>query len=313
MKALQRRTPFVVAQTRGSAGPSLSLLAGICFCAVILMQASLAVAQSPPPHREDPLKASTSRAAQEDAVQSIPLERIDPASREKISGVLNNVSIFRRLPVRMIQCDPDLYLFLLQHPDVVVNIWQLLGASKMSMVQTGPTSYRVTDEAGTAGTLEYLYQSPDTQVVFSDGKYEGPLFGKTIHARAVIVVKSGYVKEADGRCYITTRLDAFMNVQNLGVEILTKTFQPLVGRAADINFAQTATFVSILSHTAELNQTGIQRLASRLSKVQPEVRQQFAQTTDRVAQRAAAWNRGAEAPPLVIGQRPQPETDSVRQ
>ncbi len=213
--------------------------------------------------------------------------------------MLSNISLFRRLPVRVIQCDPDLYLLLVQHPDIVVNVWRLLGVTRMSLDQTGSSTFRATDGAGTVGALEYLYRSPDTQVVYAEGTYEGPLFGKTIHCKTLAILKSGYVLEADGRYYITSRLDAFMNVQNLGAEILTKTFQPLVVRAADINFTQTASFVGSLSHTAELNPAGLQRLSGRLVKVPAEVRQQFAQVTARVAERAAALpERTAQRPPL---------------
>ena len=213
--------------------------------------------------------------------------------------MLSNVSLFRRLPVRVIQCDPDFYLLLVQHPDIVVNIWRLLGVTRMFVEQTGSNTFRVADGTGTVGTFEYLYHSPDTQVVYSEGTYEGPLFGKTIHCKTLAILKSGYVLEADGRYYITTRLEAFMNVQNLGAEILTKTFQPLVCRAADINFTQTAAFVGSLSRNAEVNPAGLRRLSGRLIRVPEEVRQQFAQAADRAAERAAALpGRTAQRPPL---------------
>ena len=279
--------------TRGSSFP----LAAAFLTGLLAATAIAAKAQSPT-GGEDPLKASSSRAAQEEALQSFPSEKLDDAARAKIDAVLSNVSLFRRLPVRVIQCDPDLYLLLVQHPDIVVNIWRMLGVTRMSVEQTGSSTFRVSDGTGTVGTLEYLYRSSDTLVVYSEGTYEGPLFGKTIHCKTLAVLKSGYVLEADGRHYITTRLDAFMNVQNLGAEILTKTFQPLVCRAADINFTQTASFVGSLSHTAELNPAGLQRLSSRMVRVPADVRQQFAQTAEQIAQRAAALPDRAQRPPL---------------
>ena len=282
---------------RPTRGPRV--LSAAAFLTGLLAVSAVAAKAQTPAAGEDPLKASSSRAAQEEALQSLPSEKLDAEARAKVDAVLSNVSLFRRLPVRVIQCDPDFYLLLVQHPDIVVNIWRLLGVTRMSVEQTGSTTFRVADGTGTVGTLEYLYQSPDTQVVYADGTYEGPLFGKTIHCKTLAILKSGYVLEADGRYYITTRLDAFMNVQNLGAEILAKTFQPLVCRAADINFTQTAGFVGSLSHTAELNPRGIQRLSGRLVKVPADVRQQFAETADRIAKRAAALpERTVQRPPL---------------
>jgi hypothetical protein len=283
------------------------------FLAGFLAIGTMAAQAQTPATDEDPLKATSSRAAQEEALQSLPSEKLDADARAKIESVLANVSLFRRLPVRVMQCDPDLYVLLVQHPDIVVNIWRMLGVTHMSVQQTTPNIFRVTDGTGTIGTLEYLYRSPETQVVYSDGTYEGPLFGKTIHCKTLAILKSGYVLEGDGRYYITTRLDAFMNVQNLGAEILTKTFQPLVCRAADINFTQTASFVSSLSHTAEINPTGLQRLSSKMVRVPTEVRQQFAETSERVAQRAAALpERTVQGPPLPYRKSDLPASSEPR-
>jgi hypothetical protein len=286
--AFRRRT------TRGSRVlPVAALLAGL------LAASAMAAKAQTPAAGEDPLKASSSRAAQEEALRSLPSENLDAAAQAKIDAVLSNVSLFRRLPVRVIQCDPDFYLLLVQHPDIVVNIWRLLGVTRMSVEQTGPCTFREADNSGTVATIEYLYRSPETQVVYAEGTYQGPLFGKTIHCKTLAILKSGYVLEADGRYYITTRLEAFVNVQDLGAEILSKTFQPLVCRAADINFTQTAAFVSSLSRNAELNPSGLQRLSSRLVRVPADVREQFAQAAAQVARRAAALSEGtAQRPPL---------------
>jgi hypothetical protein len=291
---------------------SRALPAAVFLAALLAVSAMAARAQTPDAG-ENPLKATSSRAAQEEALQSLPAEKLGAEARAKIDSVLSNVSLFRRLPVRVIQCDPDLYLLLVQHPDIVVNIWQLLGVTRVSVQQKGPDTFRVADGTGTVGTLEYLYHSADTQVVYSDGTYAGPLFGKTIHCKTLAILKSGYVLEADGHYYITTRLDAFLNVQDLGAEVLTKTFQPLVCRAADINFTQTAAFVGSLSRNAELNPAGLQRLSGRLVKVPEDVRQQFAQAADRVGKRAAAPPEGtAEPPPLPYRKSTLPTSSEPR-
>jgi hypothetical protein len=238
--------------------------------------------------REDPNKATTSRAAREEAIQSIPMAKLSAAAKAKAAGVVSNSSIFRRLPIRVIPCDPDMYLFLVQHPDVIVSIWETLGAEHLTMQQTGPDSYRVTDDIGTGGTLEFLYRSHDTNVVYVDGTYRGPLFGQPIRARGLMVLRSGYVCATDGRSFVTSRLDAFMHIEPSGVEFLTKTFLPTIGKVADNNFTQTAAFVASVSRTAETNNRGMKRLASKLARVQPDVRRQFAEVVDQVTQKAAA-------------------------
>jgi hypothetical protein len=240
--------------------------------------------------------ADTSRAARESAVQSIPMSRLSTDARAKATWVLANTSVFRRLPVRAVPCDPEFYLFLVQHPDVVVNIWEILGVGKLTVRQTAPGAYQVTDEIGTTGQLHFLYRSHDTNVIYVEGAYQGSMFPQTIRARGLIVLKSGYVQEANGRCFVTSRLDSFLNIEPGGVEFLTKTFQPLVGKVADNNFIHAAGFLASLSRTAEVNNEGMQRLSKKLTKVQPEVRRQFAELSEQVSQRAAAAGRSGATP-----------------
>jgi len=252
----------------------------------LLWQSSLA-ADGPATPLPNPFKATTCHAARQSAIQSIPLDKLDPTARAKVTSVLTDVTMFRRLPIRVIQSDPDLYLFLVRHPDVIVNIWEVLGISQVAMQQIGPATFRMTEEGGFHGTVEYLYQNHDTHLIFIDGDSEGPLFTKRVRGRGLLILKTGYVREPDGRYYITNRLDALIRIQPGGAELLTKTFQPLVGKVADVNFTQTAGFLGSLSLTAQMNPRGMQRLAERLARVQPEIRRQFAQLSQGVALKAA--------------------------
>jgi hypothetical protein len=103
----------------------------------------------------------------------------------------------------------------------------------------------------------------------------------------VLVLKSASVQETNNRHYVTCRLDAFIQIEHVGVELLARTFQPLVNKSADYNFTETAGFVSSVSRTAELNSKGVTRLAVRLTSVPAETRDQFVQITDQIAKTAA--------------------------
>jgi hypothetical protein len=233
-------------------------------------------------------QATSSATARQSAIQSIPMTKLDEARRAKVSSVLSNVTVFRRLPVRVVACDPDMYLFLVRHPDVVVNIWEVLGISHLQLRQTAPETYRVVETDGTTATMEFLYRSHDTHVIFGEWTYTGPLLPRSITGRCLAVLKTGYVRETDGRYYTTSRLDAFLSVEPIGAELLTKTLYPLVAKNADANFAQTVAFAGSLSRTAEVNSRGMQRLAAKLTHVQPEVRKELADLSASVGEKSAA-------------------------
>ena len=135
-------------------------------------------------------EASTSDAACRDALRSIPLDKLSSEDRAKFNSVLDNVSVFRRLPTKVIDCDPTMYLFLVRHPDVVVNIWELFKISRLQFRQTGENQFRVVEPLGTTASVEFIYRSHDTHVIYGEGDYEGPLLARPVRSRGVLVLKT---------------------------------------------------------------------------------------------------------------------------
>lgn len=236
------------------------------------------------PAAEDPTKASTSAAARADAAKCIPLDQLDEKSRRTVSDIVKKAGIFRRMPVSVVDCDPNLYLFLVRNPEVVVNIWQVMKATTVSAERVKPGVYKATDGAGTACNIQFVHSSPDTHVILADGAYSGPLFLRPVKCRCVIVLKSAYVKETDDRIHVTSRMDTFIDLESAGVELFAKTVQPLVGKAADHNFTETAAFFGTLCRAAERNPAGVERLSAKLAKIDPNVRDEFLKRTSAVAE-----------------------------
>ena len=235
----------------------------------------------------NPWAASTSEATRREATRAIPLDKLLPEDRAKVESVLSNVTIFRRLPTKVVDCDPDLYLFLVRHPDVVINIWEIMKVSQLQLRQIDENQFQLSEPMGTVAQFGLVYRSHDTHVLYGEGTYVGPLLGRPVKGRGILILKCGYIRETNGRYYITSRVDCFLTIEPGGVELFTKTMSPLMGKTADSNFVQTVAFVSSLSRTAETNSRGVQRLAARLGHVQPEVRARFAEVAADVAQKSA--------------------------
>ena len=82
-------------------------------------------------------------------------------------------SIFRRMPTQSIECDPDFYAFFIEHPEVIVNIWSVLGISDVKIKLTGATTFDANDGAGTLGKVEFLYRSRDMHLLYGEGTFWG--------------------------------------------------------------------------------------------------------------------------------------------
>jgi hypothetical protein len=232
-------------------------------------------------------EADTSPQARDDAIASLPLSDLTAETRRKLMMVCERPTLFRRMPQKSMACDPALHLFLIRNPEVVVNIWQLMGVATMSAERLGPYAWKGADGAGTNCDIELVYGTDNLHIIYGDGYYEGTLLKKKVTGRSVLVMKSGYGRGPDQRSYVANRLDLFLQIDNLAADVVTRTLSPWVGKVADANFHESCVFASKLSQTAEQNNPGVQRLAERLTKVDPAIRDEFSKVAAAVPQRAA--------------------------
>ena len=249
----------------------------------ILVPSTLAAQLRLPTLSRNPKGANTSRQAREEAVRALPLDQISPQVGSKIRSVVDRPTIYRRLPTSTIECDRDLFVFLLRNPEVVVGIWDVMGATQIAMDRKGPFSFKATDGAGTTSDFQLVYGTQGLHIFYGDGLYEGTIVKKKIPGRAVLILRSKYHVDARGRQLVTNVLDMFVEMDNVTVDAIAKTFRPVIGHFADLNFKETVKFVSRLSEAAARNGPAVQRMAKRLTKVSPPVREQFSLVAGNVA------------------------------
>ena len=261
--------------------------------AAILGLAVSTVTQAAPTNA-DVGNATSSKTAREEAIRSIPWRQLNANDRRAAQYVVANTGIYRRLPTRVIDCDPEMFTFLIQHPEVVVDVWRVMGVSQVSLAKLPDGGFRGTDGAGTTGNVRYLFSNfgqdgRNIAVVYADGSYEGKPLLSSLNAKTLMLLQSSAVRETNGRTYITVRVDTFVHIEKVGLELVAKTVQPWICSTADQNFVETLSFVSNFSRTAEKNPQGMQRLVARLSTVDAPTRNELVQlcyrTADRYAQR----------------------------
>jgi hypothetical protein len=240
-------------------------------------------------------QSTSSRQAREEAVAALPLDKLNEATQRKILAVVERPSIYRRMPEKVIPCDTGLYLFLLRNPEIVLNIWQLMGVAGMTAQRTSAYTWKGNDGAGTLCNVELAYGTSELHLAYGEGYYEGPLFKRRINGRCVVMLRSEFRQGEDGREYVGNLLDIFLAIDNTGADLVAKTLYPLVGKTADTNFAETTRFLSKVSQTAEANGAGMQRLAARLTSCDQQIRDQFVQVSAAVQQKAVTRASGAGA------------------
>jgi hypothetical protein len=230
--------------------------------------------------------ASSGPEFRNEAISALPFDQLSEEAQAKIGAVVTRPTIYRRLPTETISCDGQMYLTLVRNPDIIVNIWQLMDVTDVTMDRSGPYSFTSDDKAGTLSQVEMLYGTANTHLYYATTHYEGPMFARPVNARVVLLLRSEYVRGADGVPGITSVMDAFIKIDHLTANIVARTMAPVVGKTADHNFVESFRFLARVSQTAEANGPGLQQLAMKLQRVNPAIRQQFADVAGAVAQRA---------------------------
>jgi hypothetical protein len=208
-------------------------------------------------------------------LQAIPYHQLNQNARQKIAPILDDPSIYRRLPITAINIDPDYYLFLIRQPEVVVNIWQIMGVTNMSVERVSPFILKSDDGAGAASNVELVYGTNNLHIFYAEGDYAGPLLKRKLKGSCVLVLRSEFGHGPNNAPQATSALDIFLKVENATASMIARTINPLIGRTADHNFVESLTFLERLNETTEKNGIGVQRMASRLSNVSPDVRERL--------------------------------------
>ncbi len=234
--------------------------------------------------------STTSSRARNEAIRAIPFQRMAPDYRRRVKQVLNDTSLYRRLPTMTVDCHPPLFTFLAKNPDVLVQIWRQLGISNIDLVREGNNKYRLTDSVGTVGHLVIVEQNCDDRaqnrlVMYAEGAYEGKPFKRPVRAQCVLLLRSGSVQETNGRHYVAVRLDTFLRIDRASLELFAKAVHPLVGRTTDRNFVDTINFIGNMSQAAETRPLTIERLANSLPRVSADRKRRLVQITYECAER----------------------------
>jgi len=260
------------------------------FLASITMLSGQATAQIWQPSA--PTAGSSSRELRQAAAAAIPMDRLTPEAQQKISRVIEEHSMYRQLPSATIETDADMLVLLARYPEIVVEIWNLMGVTQMKCERTGAFTIRSDDAAGTVSELELVYGTESIHVFFGTGTYTGNLIRRPIDAECVLILRTAYGTSPGGETIAANTLDVFMKIDNAVVGLAAKTVLPLFGQTADHNFVETLRFVERLNNTTQNNGPGVQGMAYRLEGLVPDVRQQFVETAglvyDRAVQRATA-------------------------
>ncbi len=245
-------------------------------------------------------QSTTSDTARAEAIHAIPLAKLSPRHRRQVRKVIEHATLYRRLPTCVVDCNPGLFTYVARNPEVMVAIWRELGVTHVQLQRTGPYTFDFKDSSGTTGKLTLVEQQCDANaqnrlVLWAEGSYEAKPLTHPVKAQCVLLLRSGSLKETNGRRFVAAQLDTFVHVDRASLQLFAKAIHPWVGATVDRNFSDTLTFISHLSHTAELRPEAIDKLAGKLTGIYSDRREQLVRVAYQCADDSQQWQADHQA------------------
>lgn len=216
-------------------------------------------------------QAALTEKNRKETLRNIPWNQLTQAEQTRVKSVINDQTLYRRLPEQSAYCREDVYRFLVEHPDVVVAFWKKMGVTQISLDELRPGKYQLKEHPGTVATVEVLHSSPGLVLLHAQGFYRGPLLSRKIDGEGVFVLRQRFAKDRDGDSFVVCRLDVFLKIRNPGADLIAKLFSGMVGKIADANFEQTVAFVGSVSDAIVEDPRGMIGMLDKLPSIRREV------------------------------------------
>lgn len=210
------------------------------------------------------LQAGSSRSqVKKLAVDEFPLDLMSPVSRRTATEIIQDLSLFRRLPQIELEADRRCYEFFTSHPDMAVSIWRAMEISQVVMTRKSATTFETDTRDGTSGVVKVLLNTSEHYVVTCQGEFKSPAIKKPIQATAMMHLSPTFHPNGT----ITHRLDMYVSFESAAIEAIARFISPISNRIADRNFEEISLFVKMMSMAMEQQPGWVEQLTRKIEGV----------------------------------------------
>ena len=225
------------------------------------------------------------------SLKTLPWDELSPAVQKKIKSVTSGTPLFHRMPQQTIYADPEIYHFLLRHPELITGFWEHLGAAHLSLYEIKADQYIFKETIGTTAVVEVLHRTNDLCIAYAKGEYRGPLMSKSYQGDVILVLRTQFARDEMNEPMVVCNLDTFVQINSLGADVLAKLFFAALTKVMDSNFEVSMSFVSQVSSAAAYNAAALKSTTEEISSIRQSICVEFCEVVDRAAMRFVRRNQ----------------------
>lgn len=174
----------------------------------------------------------------------VPLDEMPSGTRDSMSKVMKSPTFSAVGPAEEFVAHPDMYQWLLDHPDRTAAAWRKLGidAVEIKMLKDGRFTWK--DENGSELTWQNVAQGPNGRVWFAEGKVKPALLLPTVPVKAVAVLAHSEQARKSGDYLIRHQIQIYVRSDSKAVSLVTRMFGDSVPKMAEQGSEQLLMFFS---------------------------------------------------------------------
>jgi hypothetical protein len=211
----------------------------------------------------------------DNCINQLPWRQMSASGQKRVRKVLDSCAQYRRLPELHYNVRDDVYRYLVDHPDVAVSTWRVMGISKIQMWQTGSMEFEATDPDGSIGLADILYRDKTQCLMLCDGIYSSPLLPKPITAAGLVWLRHDHRPTRDNRTLVRQKLDVFISFPTMTGRAMAMLASPVTNVMMDRNAFEISLYARMMSQAAENDPVWIEELAAQMDGVLPQRRKEL--------------------------------------
>jgi hypothetical protein len=216
---------------------------------------SQVAANASPPER--------SLAAAGTEVLGIPLDQLPATCRDNIRRVLDRPTLVSHGPVEIFHGRPELYLWLLDHPDQGVRMWRGLGARCMDITDQGGGRFGWKDGQGTVIHWDTVYRDARRRIWLAECSSRPVIFLPAVTVRAVVILRHGDHMDSLGSPILHHQADLYVQTDSRAAALVARLLGPQAPLLAEQCVSQLELFFSALVWYADRHPDRATKLLGR--------------------------------------------------
>lgn len=246
------------------------LVAGICAATSLVAQAQSLEELSKKVGVRVLAEASSDKQVLANTKQRLPFNRMSRGAQQRALDILRSLSQYRRMPSLQYPVDPNIYQYLINHPDVAVSTWRAMGISQLQMVQTAPFEFEASASDGSDGTADVLWRDGNQCLFIVEGNYNSPILPNPVQAKALVWLQYRFVKTTAGEYLVNQQVETFIHFPSAAIETIAKIATSLTNAILDRNVYEVSLYARMMSQAGQKDPEWMTQVAMRMDGVEPQ-------------------------------------------